>query len=73
MDIGSIVLLSETAKITLGIADNSTDTFGIIVDRIDLTSMFDSLEQQVVGYRVLVPNGAIEIMYPEDISRIDHE
>jgi len=73
MHIGSLVKLSETARLSLGIDNNSYNTFGIIVDTIDLTPMFDVMEGNVIGYRVFVPGGNIEIVYEEDILEFEDE
>lgn len=73
MNIGSLVRLSETAKISMGIDDALSDTLAVIIDRIDLTPMFDLAEESVIGYKVLVPGMLVEIVYEADIIEINDE
>ena len=74
MNIGSLVRLTESAKLSIGIEDVSSDTFCIIVDRIDLAPMFDIYEESVIGYKVLVPGQRIlEIIYGEDMVGVECE
>ena len=69
MDKGSLVQLSEVAKLSLGI-ESGSDTFGIIVDKVDLSDWFSLEKVDVTGYKVFVPGKKVEIVYSDDISEV---
>jgi len=67
MDIGSLVRLSETAKIQYCI-DTNKRVFGVILGTVNLRESLDIPDDEV-GYEVLLPGG-IHIFYNSDIHEV---
>ena len=72
MEYGTLVRLSETAKIQAGIDNNGADVYGLIVNNIDMGRLLGLPESQP-GHEVFIPGSGIEVFYNVDVEEVKME
>ena len=68
MDIGSLVRISETAKIQYNINPDKV-VLGLVLSACSLRKLLD-VPSDELGYEVLLPNSDIDIFYESDLSEV---
>ena len=69
MEHGTLVKLTETAKIQAAIEDHGADTYGLIVSSINMGQLL-GLPGNHPGFEVFIPGIGIEVFYTMDLEEV---
>ena len=72
METGTLVKLSETAKIQAGIDSDGSEVYALIVNNIDMGKLM-GLPESNPGFEVFIPGRGIEVFYNVDVEEVKME
>jgi len=72
MDHGTLVKLSETAKIQAGIDNECRDVYGLVINDVDMGQLL-GLPESNLGFEVFIPGMGIEVFYNIDVEEVKVE